>query len=128
MRQIQDNHAKLQSHEKRADFLERQDRLSVLIVDGLTLDNSISIGTNIIVMVKQYLDLEILPEDIIVAHKLPRIDNSKSVDSVRVKFREIEIKRILLRSKGRLRGSEIYFREHLTLFQSKIFYHARLAK
>ena len=111
--QLADLRAKQYEHDEELETIKRHDRLDTLLIDSFLLEKGKSLKQNVVENIKYYLDIDMSCDEIKLISKFgSRQDPSKT--SLRVKFFNPERKTELMSMKGKLRGTDVFFREHLT--------------
>ena len=105
---------------KRIEFLERSERYNTLIIEGIKLNPDKSLKENVIEEVYKLTGYMLYISDFRSISRFVTEDDG-TVKSVKCKFFNPELKVKLMRRKGRLRGSEVYFNELLTDSQKEIY-------
>ena len=82
-----------------------------------------NLAPSFITFAKEKLDIIIQPYDIVKIHKLK--NNKKKHNKILVKLHHNSTKFEIIKNSKKLKGTDTYINEHLTQFNSDIFYKAR---
>ena len=99
-----------------------------MLIDGFVIDKRKSLKINVCENIHKELGIPLHPDAIKHVSRFGAIGEDGMPKSLRVKFHNSDIKNELLAQKGRLRGTNIYFREHLTPRQLDILTQSKIAE
>ncbi len=108
--------------------MERSDRATVLLIEGLEIKNYEPLKKQVVNMLNRWMDLKINEDNIPEAffHTGPREGNY--IRPIKIRVCDRNLKERILKRKGMLKPTQIYIKEHLTDKQDTIFYETRRAK
>ena len=108
---------------------ERNDRLGVLILEGLKHSKEGTLKTHVCNTIKKYMDINIKDTDMIHCYRFGEDGQESGLPrQVKIRFKDPTIKQAIMRLRGNLRQTGIFLKEHLTTRQHNIFYQARESK
>ena len=98
------------------------------MVDGFYLKRGKSLKTNVVENIKYYFDVDIKVEEIKHVSRFGSSELGEIPHSLRIKFHDPDFKNKLMSLKGKLKGTEVFIREHLTAHQLDVYTQAKLAE
>ena len=101
--------------------------LYTLLADGFYMERGKSLKLNVCENLNYYSDMDVKPEELKHVSYFGRSGQDGLSRSLRVKFHDPDLKNKLMSLKGKLHGTELYIREHITAHQLDIFIQAKIA-
>ena len=111
--------------ENKLNEIEQYSKKTNIIISSSTdfLNKSDNKKSEFINFVKNQLNIDIDPYDIVAIHELP--NKNKDIYKTIVKFHFHETKSKIFKNIKKLKDTNIYINDHLTKYNSEIFYKAR---
>ena len=111
--------------ENKLNEIEQYSKKTNIIISSSTdfLNKSDNKKSEFINFVKNQLNIDIDPYDVVAIHELP--NKNKDIYKTIVKFHFHETKSTIFKNIKKLKDTNIYINDHLTKYNSEIFYKAR---
>ena len=109
----------------RIENSEKSDRLDTVIIEGLIMDKEKSLKNNVCDEILECINFTIKPTELKHVSRFCT-DEYGNIVAVKVKFHDPDLKNDLVRQRGKLRGTQVYIDEFLSLGQKTIYDEARL--
>ena len=114
-------------HDNRIDENERRHQTSTLIVDGLKRDYKKPLKQDLVEQLMKATTVVFRERDIAEIFVRSNRNHPNKPNSIQVRFKDIDLKRDLMKCRGMLKVTDIYIKEYLTRRQDSIFYETRRA-
>ena len=106
--------------DRRIEERERKDQLNTAIVDGLIRNHYLPLKTDVAIQLSNTTQVKF--DDTQTANVyVTKQSRGNDQKSYLVRFKDIDVKRDVIRSKGLLKPTQIFVKEHLTPTQDAIF-------
>ncbi len=125
---LQEKDEQLKEQKEMLEVVTRQERVDVLLIDGFLVERGKTLKTNVCENIKYYFDEDIDTGAIKHVSRFGPNGEDGMPKSLRVKFHDPDFKNMLMNKKGKLRGTSVYIREHLTAHQLDIYTQAKQAQ
>ena len=125
---LDEKEEQLKEQKEMLEVVTRQERVDVLLIDGFLLERGKSLKLNVCENIKYYFEEDIDPSAIKHVSRFGQNGDDGMPKSLRVKFHDPDFKNMLMNKKGKLRGTDVYIREHLTAHQLDIYTQAKQAQ